>query len=209
MASWNDKSVTNDHLLPYVDSACAAPDVKAALQTLPFERNIFKLVANAKCFFPAFMKLLSCAWSDKRTIRSTDWQLIVLRTAALLDAPYEWAVNEPVAGIFGFDHEKLLCIREGDLSSPNVFTDRQRLLGNMVEQLVLQNKVSQDTMLRAKEVFGDEGVMEILLTQGIYALLAKIMQSAQIDHDPEIPGLEDQLRKYNAATIEKEKFLED
>ena len=155
------------------------------------------------------MKLLSCAWSENRTIRSTDWQLIVLRTASLLDAPYEWDVNEPVARIYGFDDDKLPLIRKGDLSSPELFTDRQRLLGDMVEQLVKQNKVSRATMLRAKEVFGDAGVMEVLLTQGIYALLAKTMESAQIDYDAQIPGLEDQLRKFNAAAIEKEKGFTD
>ena len=154
------------------------------------------------------MKLLGCAWSEGRTIRSTDWQLIVLRTASLLDAPYEWDVNEPVARIFGFDDEKLLLVRKGDLSSPQLFTDRQRLLCSMVDQLVGHNKISQADVLRAKEVFGDEGVMEILIVQGIYALLAKAMNSAQIDFDPRIPGLEDQLRKFNAATIEKEKALE-
>ena len=155
------------------------------------------------------MKLLTCAWSEKRSIRSTDWQLIVLRTASLLDAPYEWDVNEPVARIYGFDDEKLQFIREGDLSSSKLFTDRQRLLGDIVDQLVKQNKVSQATMLHAKGVFGDEGVMEVLLIQGIYALLAKTMQSARIDYDPLIPGLEGQLRKFNAAAIEKEKTFGD
>lgn len=155
------------------------------------------------------MKFLGCAWSENRTIRSTDWQLIVLRTASLLDAPYEWDVNEPVARIFGFGDEKLQLIRKGDLTSPELFTDRQRLLSDIVGQLVEQNRVSQADMLRAKEVFGDEGVMEILFTQGIYALLAKAMNSAQIDFDPRIPGLEDQLRKFNAATIEKEKSFKD
>ena len=170
---------------------------------------MFKLIANAECFFPSFMKLLSCAWSENRTIRSTDWQLIVLRTASLLDAPYEWDVNEPVARIYGFDDEKLQLIRKGDLSSPKLFTDRQRLLDDMVDQLVKQNMVSQATMLRAKECFGDEGVMEVLLTQGIYALLAKTMQSARIDYDHPIPGLEGQLKRFNAAAIEKEKTFTD
>lgn len=78
-----------------------------------------------------------------------------------------------------------------------------------MEQLVKENKIFEATMIHAKKVFGDNGVMEILLTQGIYALLAKTMQSARIDYDPPIPGLEEQLREYNAAAIEKEKTLTD
>lgn len=113
-----------------------------------------------------------------------------------------------MARVFGFDDEKLPLIRSGDLSSPELFTERQRLLGQMLEQLVKENKVSEATMLDAK-VFGDSGAMEVLLTQGIYALLAKTMESARIDYDAPIPGLEEQLRNYNAAAIEKEKAFTD
>lgn len=171
--------------------------------------NQSKLLANAESFFPSFMKTLSCAWSDKRTLRSSDWQLIVLRTASLLNAPYEWAVNEPVARIYGFDDEKLALIRAGNLTSPTIFTDRHRLLNDMVEQLVRENKVREKTMGQAKSVLGDSGVMEVMITQGLYALLARTMESARVDYDPPIPGLEDQLRGYNAAAIEKEKSFTD
>ena len=43
MASWNSDKVTDEHILPYVDSSNAPTDVQAALRTLPFERNIFKV----------------------------------------------------------------------------------------------------------------------------------------------------------------------
>ena len=55
-------------------------------------------------------------------------------------------------------------------------------------------------MLHAKKIFGDSGVMEILLTQGIYALLAKTMESARIDYDASVPGLEEQLEKVQCGS---------
>jgi hypothetical protein len=39
----NSNAPTNNCFLPYVDSATAPEDVSAALKTLPFERNIFKV----------------------------------------------------------------------------------------------------------------------------------------------------------------------
>ncbi|KAF6815311.1 hypothetical protein CSOJ01_03574 [Colletotrichum sojae] len=210
MASWDDRTVTNEHLLPYVDSSTAPPDIKAALQTLPFERNIFKLLANSNVFFKPFMTLLSSAWNENRKIRSTDWQLIVLRTAATLDAPYEWDVNEPVARIFGFTDEHFVALRKADEPLPaGLFTPRQRLLAGIVEKLGRQNKVDVETIVEAKKTFSDEELTEIFFVQSIYSFLARFMNSARIDFDEPIPGLEDILRKYNAKAIEKEKEYVD
>lgn len=43
MTSWDNREVTNNHLLPYVDSSTAPEHVSTALNTLPFERNVFKV----------------------------------------------------------------------------------------------------------------------------------------------------------------------
>ncbi|KAL5358057.1 AhpD-like protein [Aspergillus floccosus] len=209
MTTWENRDVTDNHLLPYVDSSTAPEDVRAALKTLPFERNIFKLLANAPAFFPTFMKLLTCAWSPNRSLRSTDWQLVVLRTASLLDAPYEWDVNEPVARVFGYTDAHLACLRSGDLSNTELFTDRQRLISAIVEDLCLKNRVGTELVEKAKEVLGGEALMDLFYTQGIYAFLARTMNSCHIDFDAPIPGLEEQLRKYNAAIIEKESKYTD
>ncbi|KAJ6100314.1 hypothetical protein N7467_001849 [Penicillium canescens] len=209
MTSWENRDMTNNHLLPYVDSATAPEGVSTALKTLPFERNIFKLVANAPTFFPTFMKLLTCAWSPERSLRSKDWQLVVLRTASLLDAPYEWDVNEPVARVFGYTDAQLAGLRSGDLSSTELFSDRQRLISAVVEDLCLRDRVNKDTVLKAKQVLGDEALMDLFYTQSIYAFLARTMNSCLIDFDAPIPGLEDTLRKYNATTIEQESAYTD
>ncbi|KAB5560111.1 AhpD-like protein [Coniochaeta sp. 2T2.1] len=207
MATWDNHTVTNEHILPYVDSSTAPPDIKAALETLPFERNVFKLLANGTVSFKPFMALLTTMWSKDRKIRSTEWQLAVLRTAATLDAPYEWDVNEPVARVFGMSEEQFAAIRNterGDLPA-DLFTERQRLVGRFIDQLSGKNRVDVDLMTEVKGKFGDEEIMELFYTHGVYSLLARMMNSCRIDYDPPIPGLEDTLRKYNADAIEKEK----
>jgi hypothetical protein len=205
MASWNDRTVTNNHILPYVDSKAATPAVAEALTTLPFERNIFKLLANADTLFVPFMKLLSSCWGEGRALKSSEWQLTVLRTSSLLDAPYEWDVNEPVSRAFGYSDEQLALVRLGDLSSTKLFTDRQRLIGEMVRELVEANAVSEVNMVKARETLGPKAAMEVMIIHGIYGMLARVMRSAKIDFDPEIPGLLDILKKFNARAIEVEK----
>ncbi|KAK1988892.1 AhpD-like protein [Colletotrichum cereale] len=205
MASWDNRTITNEHLLHYVDSSTASPDIKAALQTLPFERNIFKLLANSNVFFKPFMTLLSSAWNEDRKIHSTEWQLAVLRTAATLDAPYEWDVNEPVARVFGISEEQFAAIRKVDEPLPeSLFTLRQRIVARIVTALGREAKVDKDTILEAKAIFSDEEITEIFFIQGIYGFLAKFMNSVRIDFDEPIPGLLEVLQKYNAKAIEKE-----
>lgn len=210
MATWDNRVVTNEHLLPYVDSSTAPPDIKAALQTLPFERNVFKLLANGTVSFKPFMSLLTTMWAKDRKIRSTEWQLAVLRTAATLDAPYEWDVNEPVARVFGMSDAQFAALRDvGNKLPEGLFTERQRLIGQFVDQLSSNSKVDPETMKTMKTKFSDEEIMELFYTHGVYSLLARMMNSCRIDYDPSIPGLEDMLRKYNADAIEKEKQYND
>lgn len=159
---------------------------------------------------PTFMKLLGTCWSADNSLRATDWQLIVLRTAATLNAPYEWDVNEPVARVLGYTDAQFDALRDATKSLPEeLFTPRKRLLAKLVEEVNANNVVAPATMRELKEVFGDRGVAEAFFLNGVYGFLARFMNSARIDFDPPIPGLEDMLRKFNAAAIEKEKTYVD
>ncbi|KAA8645005.1 hypothetical protein EYZ11_010663 [Aspergillus tanneri] len=155
MASWDNLEVINSHLLHYVGSSTAPKNVSAALKPLYFKRNIFKLIANAPTFFSTLMKPLTCTWSFEWSFRSKDCQLVVLHTASLLDAPYEWDVNEPVARAFGYTDAHLDMLRSGDLSSTELFTDRQRLRWPVVKDLCLRNRVKKEAAITAKEMLGD------------------------------------------------------
>jgi len=213
MSSWTDRVVTNNHILPYVDSSTATPEVAKALKTLPFERNIFKLIANADSLFVPFMGLLSSCWAPGRALRGTEWQLTVLRTAWLMDAPYEWDVNEPAARVFGLDDDMFKDIRgkdrkpQGELTHPR-FTARHKIVYTMVNELVAHDKVLPETMTKAKQIMGDKATTEVIIIHGVYALVAKTIRSAQVDFDPEIPGLLDALRELTATAIKEEQEAE-
>ncbi|KAA8642721.1 hypothetical protein EYZ11_011146 [Aspergillus tanneri] len=90
-----------------------------------------------------------------------------------------------------------------------LFSDRQRLINAVVKYLCLRNRVNKDTVLKAKQVLGDEVLMDLFYTQSIYVFLARTMNSYLIDFDAPIPGLEDMLRKYNATIIERESAYTD
>lgn len=151
------------------------------------------------------MTLLSSSWSENRKILPSEWQTTVLRTAATLDAPYEWDVNEPVARVLGLSEEQFATLRNPKEPLPeSLFTPRQRLIARIVEELSRQPHVSKEVMDEALKVFSHEEITEIFFLNGIYGFLARFMNSAKIDFDEPIPGLLDILRKYNASAIERE-----
>ena len=167
-----------------------------------------KLLANSTVSLKPFMTLLSTMWHEDRNIRPSEWQTAVLRTAATLDAPYEWDVNEPVARVFGFTEEQFAALRNTGTPLPGqLFSTRQCLVSRIIEELSRNNKVCSSTMVEAKTVFSDEEIMEIFYTHGVYSFLARMMNSCRIDFDEPIPGLLEMLRKYNSKAIAKEQGM--
>jgi hypothetical protein len=154
------------------------------------------------------MKVLATCWSPDLTIRASDWQLIVLRTSALLNAPYEWDVNEPAARVLEcFSEAQFTALKDATAPlSEALFNRRQRLLARYVEEFnSSQSRASEATMRETIALFGEQGTTEIAYVAGVYGFLARFMSSARIDLDPPIEGLSEFLKKVNAGSIERER----
>jgi hypothetical protein len=167
-----------------------------------------QLLANSPAFFGTFMKLLSTCWSPELAIRASDWQLIVLRTSAILNAPYEWDVNEPAARVLEcFSEAQFVALKDATTPlSEALFNKRQLLLARYVEEFNgAQSRVSEGTMREAIALFSGQGTSEISYVAGVYGFLARFMNSAKIDFDPPIEGLAEFLKKVNAGSIERER----
>ncbi|KAI9372484.1 AhpD-like protein [Aspergillus egyptiacus] len=165
-------------LVPYLELQDAPPDVAAAISQLPYRRNIFHLL---------------------------DWQLIVLRISAVLDAEYEWDVNVPVARIHGMPEEKLDALkrsagRGGDgadgvkVEAEAIFTPRDRAILHLVDEQLATYTNSEKTVSRARGFLSVEELVEVYVVLGVYVLIARITKGLRIDLDGEIPGLEDHLK---------------
>jgi len=154
------------------------------------------------------MKLLATCWNPELSIRASDWQTIVLRTSAILNAPYEWDVNEPAARVLEcFSDEQFAALKNASSPLPEkIFNKRQLLLARYVEEFnSAESRVSETTMRQAIDFFGEQGTAEISYTAGVYGFLARFMNSARIDYDPPIEGLSEFLKKVNAGSIERER----
>jgi hypothetical protein len=187
-------------LIPYVDPASATGEVKQTLDSMPFVRNIFLLLGHSPGLFPPLMKVYQAAFNgQKRSLPVLDWQLVVLRTAARLDAPYPWDVNEPVARINGMNKAKLDSMgappEAVQSDSTGVWTARDKVIVKLVDEQLKTYSNEPATVAKARELLSEAELVEIYIILGVYALIARITRGLKIDLDGDIPGLEDSLRK--------------
>jgi alkylhydroperoxidase family enzyme len=185
----------------YVDPKNTTPELAEAFKVLPFERNVLKLVAHAKGFFPAISHLLSTVFAPTRELATLEWQLVVLRTAALIGAHYVFEINTPVALVNGMPNAKRLLIAFGKTNDPEFFSTRDQLLAAFVEELVHSNTASDALLAKLKENFTEGEIMEVIVIVGLYTIFGRVSNVSRIDEDPEIPGLMESL---STLTSQKE-----
>ncbi|KAF7541769.1 hypothetical protein G7054_g254 [Neopestalotiopsis clavispora] len=194
-------SKTRNCLVPYLELEDAPPEVAAAISALPYRRNIFHLLGHSHGSFPRLMGVYSSFFDGtRRTLPLLDWQLVVLRISAVLDAEYEWDVNAPVARLNGMSEAKLEAIQRTAHGGPeavaaaSLFTERDAAILRLVDEQLASYNNQLTTVDEAKCHLTVEELVEVYIVLGVYVLIARITKGLRIDLDGEIPGLEDSLK---------------
>ncbi|KAI1405014.1 AhpD-like protein [Hypoxylon fuscum] len=176
-------------IFPYIDAKKAPTELSDAFKVLPFERNVLKLLAHAEGFFPPIAQLLSTIFRVTRELPTLEWQLVVLRTAALIGAHYVFEINTPVALVNGMPNAKRLLIAFGKVDDTEFFTVRDRILLRFVQELVLNNTASDSLLEELKANFSTREIIEVIVIVGLYTIFGRVANVSRIDEDPEIPNL--------------------
>ncbi|KAJ5689309.1 hypothetical protein N7462_003701 [Penicillium macrosclerotiorum] len=189
-------------LVPYIELENAPQEVAAAITHLPYRRNIFHLLGHSHGSFPRLMGVYAAFFNgNTRILPLLDWQLVVLRISAVLDAEYEWDVNAPVARINGMAEEKLDALKrsagrgEEGVEAEPIFTPRDRVILKLVDEQLATYNNEEDTVNQAKQLLSVEELVEVYVVLGVYVLIARITKGLRIDLDGEIPGLEEHLKQ--------------
>lgn len=101
-----------------------------------------------------------------------------------LDAPYEWAAWVNWALESGVPQDTVDAIREG--RSPANLSAEEALVTDFCTQLIAGNhRVSANTFAAAKNHFGVQGVVELVLTLGYFAMIALPLNAFEISMSAE------------------------
>jgi 4-carboxymuconolactone decarboxylase len=110
---------------------------------------------------------------DKRLI-----ELIVLLMCRAGTVKYAWSVHAPLAHQAGLTPETIDAIRAG--ARPDLKRDDERLIYDLVGELLSTRTVSAATFERAQSTLGRDGVIEAVSCAGFYGMIGFVLNAFDI-----------------------------
>jgi 4-carboxymuconolactone decarboxylase len=114
---------------------------------------------------------------DKRLI-----ELIVLLMCRAGSVKYAWSVHELLARQVGLTPETIDAIRAR--KKPDLKRDDERLIYDLVSELLETRTVSAVTFERAKSVLGRDGVIEAVSCAGFYGMIGFVLNAFDVPPQP-------------------------
>ena len=104
-------------------------------------------------------------------------ELIILLTAREWTQQFEWHHHLPLALAQGLNEKAAQAIADG--RRPEEMSDDEEIAYELCRELGQSYSVSDQTYSRALARFGEQGVVELVVLQGYYTLMAMVMNVAR------------------------------
>jgi 4-carboxymuconolactone decarboxylase len=143
--------------------------------------NVFRLLANAPNVFPGWSQMVDELYASP-TFSARTREVIVLRVAHLQGSPYELAQHVPLGRAAGLTEQQLDAIATGDLDGAGFSADEHTAL-DVVTELCTTHHLRDESFAKARAVFGDAALTELLMIVSCYFGLALVLNAADLDID--------------------------
>jgi 4-carboxymuconolactone decarboxylase len=114
-------------------------------------------------------------------------ELIVLLVVRDAGAQYAWSVHEQTALKEGLTQNTIEAIRMR--REPHFAREDERLIYDIVTELLATKTLGATTFERAKAAFGEIGVIEAIACAGLYGMIGLVLNVFEIPPRPSKPGL--------------------
>jgi 4-carboxymuconolactone decarboxylase len=139
--------------------------------------NLYRALANAPAMLSAWLDFAWRLRGDATTDRALR-ELIILRVAHLLDAPYEWSHHEVMAQAAGVASDKIAAVRSWEPSE--LFGPKERIILMMTDQQTSHGAVDPEVIVSLRREIGEAGTVELVLTAAFYNCVARVLNSLAI-----------------------------
>jgi 4-carboxymuconolactone decarboxylase len=113
-------------------------------------------------------------------------ELAILVVARHWSQGYEWSFHLPLALKAGVERAAAEAIAAG--RTPAGLTAEEQAAYDLLTELNLSKAVGEDAYARARELFGEAGVVDLVAFNGYYGLLAMVMNTARTPaEEAEVP----------------------
>ena len=137
----------------------------------------------AEHYFPASSYLRYETEKDQRLT-----ELVILATAREVRSQYEWTAHEGQALRAGLEPEIIELIKfRSDLETeiqPKGLGKKERVLIALVRELFEKEKVSPTTFQQARELFGEQGLMDLVGLIGHYSVVNLTIKTFDVQLKP-------------------------
>ena len=123
------------------------------------------------------------------TLESEIRELVTIIVARQIDCVYVWSAHQPGALQSGVPIEVIASIEKKHEINYKLISNRQRIAVDFTNELIKNNRVSDQLFDDAQKTFGIEGVVDLASTIGQYYMLGSVLNSFEVDPDPDRPVL--------------------
>jgi 4-carboxymuconolactone decarboxylase len=145
--------------------------------------NLYRALANAPDMLDAWLEF---AWSLRDGCQTPRMlrELMILRTASVMCAVYEWHQHEAMARRAGATAEQLDAIPAWQTSS--CYSDRERA-ALMLTDAMLTGHVNDNVHEELARYFSVQERVELVVTAGFYAMVPRVLDALRVPIEEDAP----------------------
>lgn len=106
-------------------------------------------------------------------------EMAILLEARLWDAQYEWWAHEPLARKAGVPDAIIEDIRAG--KRPATMQPDEAIVYDVVTEILNKRQLSDDTFARAKQILGEQEVVDLVAVTGFYVMVSAVVIAGRIE----------------------------
>ena len=143
--------------------------------------NLYRALANHPAIVAAWTEFANTLRHGSRTPRALR-ELLILRSAQVCASKYEWAQHLRMARKAGCEKRRSPRSRPGARSAE--FDAREKAALQLAES-VTSGRVSDEAYREAMRHFDHHDYVELAVTAGFYALVARVLDAMAVELEPE------------------------
>jgi AhpD family alkylhydroperoxidase len=144
--------------------------------------NVYRTLANAEKVFTGWMVAGNAALTSP-TLPTRLREIVVLRTAYLMDCAYELGQHRDVARTAGVSADEIDAILSDNDWQAMPFDAIELAVLELTTELLTTQSVSAETFDRVHRAIGSEATVEVLMVINRYAGLALMLNALDVDLD--------------------------